>query len=81
MAQDSVVEFEGVLQFSHDSLTRFNIDTQIVCFGELVDLVHQLAPAPVFNAMNKRDPSGFVLAQLKPSVALPGKGSHHAATT
>jgi hypothetical protein len=52
VAQDGIVEFESMLQLSHHSLIGFDVDAQVVRLGQLVDLVRQLAAAPVFHAMN-----------------------------
>ena len=52
MAQDGVVETEGVLQLTHHGLGGLDVDAQEVGLGELVDLVSQLAAAPVLDTVH-----------------------------
>ena len=52
VAQHGVVELERMLQLSHHSLVGLDVDAQVVGLGELVDLVGQLATAPVFHAVH-----------------------------
>jgi hypothetical protein len=50
--QNRIVELESVFQLSHDRLVGFDVDAQVMRFGEFVDHVNQLAPTPVFNPVD-----------------------------
>src|SRR6476661_3311559 len=52
VAQHGVVEAEGVLELTHHVLVGLDVDAQVVRLGELVDLVGQLAAAPVLDTMH-----------------------------
>src|SRR6476661_6036150 len=52
VAQHGVVEAEGVLELAHHVLVGLDVDAQVVRLGELVDLVGQLAAAPVLDTMH-----------------------------
>ena len=41
MAQDGVVEAEGVLELAHHGLVGLDVQAQVVGLGQLVDLVGQ----------------------------------------
>jgi hypothetical protein len=52
VAQNGIVELEGVFEFGHHSLISFNVHAQVVGFAQLVNLVGQLAATPVFDTVN-----------------------------
>src|SRR3569623_1968174 len=51
-AQHGIVDAERMLQFVHHVLARFDVQAQVVRLRELVDLVGQLATAPVLATVH-----------------------------
>ena len=51
MAQHGIVEAESVFQFRQHGLIGLDVQAQIVRLVQLVDLVSQLAAAPVFDTV------------------------------
>src|SRR5206468_12687968 len=52
VAQHGIVELERVFNFFHHGLAGFDVDAEVVGFGEFLDQVHQLAAAPIFNTVH-----------------------------
>ena len=58
MAQDGVVEFEGVLEFGQRFVVALDVHEHVVSLVHLLDRIGQLTAAPVFQTVDAATATG-----------------------